>query len=255
MSFPPGTEMFQFPGFALESLCVQQSSTCKYPRCATAPRAARTHPRARPKPRTGTIPRRSKTGRTTRTLQVGFPIRKSADQSLFSAPHGLSQSTTSFIASYRQGIHQTPLLRLIRSRRRKTALLAAHRSARWTAAAAAPARRERRRRTLRAVSGAFCVPRPSAARPPHGCRSSDPQQRIAAPRQGARPTRSVSVSEPDRAAPAPGGTGRDRPGLLSLHDVKARGAANRPKGPNEYARDAAGPAPPGTWWSLPGSNR
>ena len=29
MSFPPGTEMFQFPGFALESLCVQQSSTWK----------------------------------------------------------------------------------------------------------------------------------------------------------------------------------------------------------------------------------
>lgn len=45
--------------------------------------------------------------------QVGFPIRKSMDQSLFSAPHGLSQSITSFIASYCQGIHQTPLSRLI----------------------------------------------------------------------------------------------------------------------------------------------
>ena len=54
--------------------------------------------------------------------QVGFPIRKSADQSLFAAPHGLSQRITSFIASYRQGIHQTPFLRLIRSRRRKTVL-------------------------------------------------------------------------------------------------------------------------------------
>jgi hypothetical protein len=44
---------------------------------------------------------------------VGFPIRKSMDQSLFAAPHGLSQRTTSFIASYRQGIHQMPLCHLI----------------------------------------------------------------------------------------------------------------------------------------------
>ena len=49
--------------------------------------------------------------------QVGFPIRKSADQCLFSAPRGLSQSITSFIASCCQGIHQTPFLRLIRSRK------------------------------------------------------------------------------------------------------------------------------------------
>jgi hypothetical protein len=44
---------------------------------------------------------------------VGFPIRKSADQSLFAAPHGLSQRTTSFIASQRQGIHRIPLRHLI----------------------------------------------------------------------------------------------------------------------------------------------
>ncbi len=35
------------------------------------------------------------------------------DQSLFAAPHGFSQRTTSFIASQRQGIHQMPLSRLI----------------------------------------------------------------------------------------------------------------------------------------------
>ena len=45
--------------------------------------------------------------------QVGCPIQKSMDQSLFSAPHGLSQSITSFIASYCLGIHQTPFSRLI----------------------------------------------------------------------------------------------------------------------------------------------
>ena len=53
-------------------------------------------------------------GQSTTTNQVGYPIRRSMDQSLFTAPHGLSQCTTSFIASCCQGIHQTPLSRLIR---------------------------------------------------------------------------------------------------------------------------------------------
>ena len=43
----------------------------------------------------------------------GFPIRRFTDQSLFAAPRDLSQRTTSFIASRCQGIHQTPLSRLI----------------------------------------------------------------------------------------------------------------------------------------------
>ena len=49
---------------------------------------------------------------------MGFPIRKSEDQSLFAAPPGLSQRTTSFIASQRQGIHQIPLLHLIKPHHR-----------------------------------------------------------------------------------------------------------------------------------------
>jgi hypothetical protein len=56
---------------------------------------------------------------TIKDCQLGSPIRKSMDQSPFAAPHGLSQRTASFIASCCQGIHQTPLSRLIRSRRRK----------------------------------------------------------------------------------------------------------------------------------------
>ena len=44
---------------------------------------------------------------------MGFPIRKSLDQSPFAAPQGLSQRTTSFIASQHQGIHRTPLRHLI----------------------------------------------------------------------------------------------------------------------------------------------
>ena len=47
------------------------------------------------------------------TLRSGFPIRKSTDQSLLTAPHGLSQRATSFIASQCQGIHQMPLRHLI----------------------------------------------------------------------------------------------------------------------------------------------
>ena len=62
---------------------------------------------------------------TTTNIQVGFPIRRSMDQSLFPAPHGLSQGITSFIASCCQGIHQTPLSRLIRSGGRQAASLLA----------------------------------------------------------------------------------------------------------------------------------
>jgi hypothetical protein len=45
--------------------------------------------------------------------KVGFPIRRSLDQSSFAAPQGLSQRTTSFIASQRQGIHRMLLRHLI----------------------------------------------------------------------------------------------------------------------------------------------
>ncbi len=50
---------------------------------------------------------------TIRNCQVGCPIQRSVGQSLFSTRHRLSQSITSFIASYCQGIHQTPFSRLI----------------------------------------------------------------------------------------------------------------------------------------------
>ena len=40
---------------------------------------------------------------------LGSPIRTSADQCLFTAPHGFSQCITSFFASDCQGIHQMPL--------------------------------------------------------------------------------------------------------------------------------------------------
>src|SRR5580704_16028093 len=55
--------------------------------------------------------------------KVGCPIRKFTDHCLFAAPHDLSQRTTSFIASQRQGIHRIPLRHLI------ALIIDAHRSA------------------------------------------------------------------------------------------------------------------------------
>ena len=40
----------------------------------------------------------------------GFPIRTSPDRSLHTAPRGLSQCSASFIGTWRQGIHRTPLV-------------------------------------------------------------------------------------------------------------------------------------------------
>ena len=51
---------------------------------------------------------------------MGCPIRKFPDQSLFAAPRDLSQRTTSFIASQRQGIRQIPFWHLIYARNQKT---------------------------------------------------------------------------------------------------------------------------------------
>jgi hypothetical protein len=68
MSFPPGTEIFQFPGFASPDY----GFIWRYPK------------------------------------GVGCPIRTSTDQRLLAAPRGFSQRATSFIASWCQGIHRMP---------------------------------------------------------------------------------------------------------------------------------------------------
>ena len=65
--------MFQFPRFPSSNLCVQQEDTRRFAR-------------------------------------VGFPIRTSPDQSLYTAPRDLSQCPTSFIGIWRQGIHRKPLV-------------------------------------------------------------------------------------------------------------------------------------------------
>ena len=71
MSFPPGTEMFQFPGFASPPYVFRW----RYPK------------------------------------GVGCPIRIPTDQRLLAAPRGFSQRATSFIASWCQGIHRMPFSR------------------------------------------------------------------------------------------------------------------------------------------------
>ena len=92
--------MFQFPGFALKTLCIQVKSTWL---CSLLIAKL-----------------------TITNIQVGSPIRKSWDQRLFSPPPSLSQSITSFIASYCQGIHQTPFSRLICSRKSQTCVCNEH---------------------------------------------------------------------------------------------------------------------------------
>src|SRR5436853_1665845 len=74
MSFPPGTEMFQFPGFAFDPYGFR----IKYFFSEDSTR----------KPAIGSL--RPLTSEYCH-LEVGCPIRKSADQSFFAAPHGLSQ--------------------------------------------------------------------------------------------------------------------------------------------------------------------
>ena len=72
ISFPLGTEMFQFPRFASPHLFIQCGMT--------------------------------------ESLLPGSPIQISSDQCSLPAPRGFSQAATSFFASYCQGIHPVRLI-------------------------------------------------------------------------------------------------------------------------------------------------
>ena len=71
-SFPPGTKMVHFPGFASTAYVFSR--------------------------------------RYSGFAGVGSPIRRPPDQRLLAAPRGLSQLATSFIAYRRLGIHRVPLV-------------------------------------------------------------------------------------------------------------------------------------------------
>ena len=85
MSFPPVTEMFQFSGFASPKLFYSLWDILS----------------------TSLDLRQNR--KRKEMVRMGFPIRKSRDQSLLTAPPRLSQRATSFIACTCQGIHQMPL--------------------------------------------------------------------------------------------------------------------------------------------------
>ena len=71
ISFPPATEMFQFAGLPPPGLFDSTRGDWALP-------------------------------------QPGFPIRTSPDQRLLATPRSFSQPATSFIGSWRQGIHLVP---------------------------------------------------------------------------------------------------------------------------------------------------
>ena len=73
LSFPPGTKMFQFPGLPLPALCIQAGVRAHY--------HAQVSPFGNPRINGWSAPSR-----------------------------GLSQPPTSFIGSWRQGIHRVPLV-------------------------------------------------------------------------------------------------------------------------------------------------
>jgi hypothetical protein len=73
LSFLPATEMFQFAGLPPPGLFCSARSDWALP-------------------------------------QPGFPIRTSSDQRLLATPRGLTQPATSFIGSWRQGIHPVPFV-------------------------------------------------------------------------------------------------------------------------------------------------
>jgi hypothetical protein len=88
--------MFQFPGFALNPYSIQGLiPSSDPPSCNTTAEIALAMPSQ------------------DKGSKGGFPIRRFLDQSSFAAPQDLSQRTTSFIASQRQGIHQMLLRHLI----------------------------------------------------------------------------------------------------------------------------------------------
>ena len=137
-------------------------------------------------------------------LEVGFPIRISADQSSFAAPHGFSQRSTSFIACAYQGIHRTPFIHSI------TLITNA---------------RPKRNGT------AIQPPKPSAelwepARIPQtACRPSDPRQAPNGTRQRSGKNQChTRIFRFPRLAPGD-------PNNSSLHDV-SKPATARPKRPN-----------------------
>ena len=157
---------------------------------------------------------------------VGCPIRKSTDQSLLAAPHGLSQRAASFIASQCQGIHQMPLRRLISDEPRTHRDVGGSPSV-FGSIRAPPLRPAK----TGGLEDAFTLsPRPVPAQR-HRCRPAGPvrafsvtsssshvQDPVMRPQGGTRQSSSVSGPDPD----ATSGSGR--------RDAPAAASVRRPAG-------------------------
>ena len=101
MSFPLGTKMFQFPRFAFVPYGFGKQIP-SFDICKSEPWTV-----------AATCVANIAQSSELQISKVGCPIRKFTDQCLFAAPHDLSQRTTSFFASQRQGIHRILLRHLI----------------------------------------------------------------------------------------------------------------------------------------------
>ena len=143
---------------------------------------------------------------------MGCPIRKFTDQSLFAAPHDLSQRTTSFIASQHQGIHRILLRHLI------TLIIDAPPTRQgWPRALCRTTRPEARPRTrtpsdARPVKTSLLQPHPRTRRSSAGP-LTDAGTPTGSPRDRRR-RRSSRIPAPPLAR-APGCTSN----VVSLHDV------------------------------------
>ena len=172
--------------------------------------------------------------------KVGFPIRKSTDQSFFAAPRGLSQRSTSFIASQRQGIHRMPLRHLI------ALIINAHSHSAW------------RPRRLRAVSDRALIRKTSLLRDRsdgacgqawttsiarHAASTLRSSRRMRSMLEIARVARDFRHARSSERSP--------------LHDVRQHAPRDR-RDRREY-RFASGRADSRSdstdWWSQTGSNR
>jgi hypothetical protein len=153
---------------------------------------------------------------------VGFPIRKSADQSFFAAPHGLSQRSTSFIASQRQGIHRMPLRHLI------TLIINAHPLDR---VAGCPAGIDGKTSLLHKI---------------------EPMVRAVKLSPTKRRPRLAPLPTPGDSAPLATVTSRPMPGSIS--SSRCQITRNRAPKRSGSEKRSHGRADPG-WWSQTGSNR
>ncbi len=175
------------------------------------------------------------------TLRWGFPIRKSADQSLLAAPHSLSQRATSFIASQCQGIHEMPLLRLIASYAGASPTQDTQIFSEFTRSHATLDPRKTSRRSAGACA--------RSEKPIHDDKEQAPRTRGTAPFDHSR--RQGNSPPNERFSSASGA------GVHSVDLAYARISSRGLNGPTAglVPRSARSPAPAKSWWSQSGSNR